>query len=455
MKKVINDSIIQISPMPAGLSWRRTPWVYTMASAAHGWAIRLLLFASWLGLVLFLSWHHAVWRDEVRALSLALQGENFFTMLRGIHGEGHPAVWYLLLRGAHTLVARPEVLQIVALIVASAAFLLLLLRSHFSLLVIALVLVGRISIFEYSVIARNYGISMLLLFMVAAFYEQHRDRGLLIGALLFMLANFNAHSVLLVGSFLLFWLVDIATDDGGVPQSRALKTFLLNAAIAILGVAICLLTIFPTFNDAVLIDRPSDTTFKLLLKAISLPTLSFDGLMLHLPQSAMEKLSLWTLPHFCLLLNWLSVPIMSLIIIGSTFGLARWPAAFLAALVALIAFSLFFNLIYPGEFRHQALWVVFLISMYWIMGCRFMQREPAIPRWLEPLIQPVSRIGSMLFLVLLALQVPVGINRAAGAAGNNPPFSRSRDLGTLVMERHDLQDAIIIADPDYLVLRFN
>jgi hypothetical protein len=83
--------------------------------------IALVLFASWLGFVLFIAWNHAVWRDEVRALSLALQGENVFAMLKGIRGEGHPAVWYLLLRRAHALVARPEVLQIVALIVASAA----------------------------------------------------------------------------------------------------------------------------------------------------------------------------------------------------------------------------------------------------------------------------------------------------------------------------------------------
>jgi hypothetical protein len=88
--------------------------------------IALVMFTSWLGMVLFLAWNHVVWRDEVRALSLALQGENVFAMLKGIHGEGHPAVWYLLLRIAHALVARPEVLQLVALIVASAAVVLLL-----------------------------------------------------------------------------------------------------------------------------------------------------------------------------------------------------------------------------------------------------------------------------------------------------------------------------------------
>ena len=108
--------------------------------------------------------------------ALALQGENVFAMLKGIRGEGNPAVWYLLLRGAHALVARPEVLQIVALIVASAAILLLVLRSPFSLPLIALILVGPFAIFEYSVMARNYGISMLLLFLLATLRAASRSR---------------------------------------------------------------------------------------------------------------------------------------------------------------------------------------------------------------------------------------------------------------------------------------
>ncbi|HSU21261.1 MAG TPA: hypothetical protein VLK60_05150, partial [Variovorax sp.] len=49
-----------------------------------GW----LLLAVWLSLVLALLTRHVVWRDEVRALSLALQGEGVLGMLRGLHGEG-------------------------------------------------------------------------------------------------------------------------------------------------------------------------------------------------------------------------------------------------------------------------------------------------------------------------------------------------------------------------------
>ena len=51
---------------------------------------RLILstaFTAWFILVLFQSWTHVLWRDEVRAFSVALQGRNIPQMLRLLHGK--------------------------------------------------------------------------------------------------------------------------------------------------------------------------------------------------------------------------------------------------------------------------------------------------------------------------------------------------------------------------------
>jgi hypothetical protein len=415
-----------------------------MANTARGRVIALALFATWLGVVLFAARNHAVWRDEVRALSVALHGDNAVAMLRGIHGEGHPALWYLLLRGGHALVARPEILQIVALIVASAAVLLLLLRSPFSWPLLALFLAGNLFLFEYSVMARNYGISMLLLFLLAAFYERHRDRGPLLGILLLLLANCSAHSVLLVGAFLLFWLVDITTGDS-THRPGTLRVFMFNAAIATLGVAICILTIFPV-HDALVIEKPHSGALTLFFKAVVLPAARFPVSVRGLPKSAMEYLSIWKDPYI-LIVDLL----MSLVMFGSTLGLVRRPAAFVSALAALVGMSLFFAFVYRAEYRHEALWLAFLICCYWIAGAKARQPEPEPPTLLKTLVRTVSRVGWAMFLLLFAIQVPIGIFNISAAVGSDPPFSRSRDLGSLVAGRPDLKDATIIADPDNLV----
>jgi hypothetical protein len=132
---------------------------------------------------------------------------------------------------------------------------------------------------------------------------------------------------------------------------------------------------------------------------------------------------------------------------GSTLGLIRRPAAMLAAWASLIGLSLLFNIIYPGGYRHQALWLVFLISLYWIS----FQEDPIDKLFLSPetksLIKVVSKSGYFLVMALLAFQV-ISIVRSISFI---QPESRSKDLCLLISRNPDLQNAIIIADPDYLL----
>src|SRR4029450_2576847 len=77
---------------------------------------------------------------------------------------------------------------------------------------------------------------------------------------------------------------------------------------------------------------------------------------------ALQPFSMWQWP-------WTELPpvLMSALLIGCTLGLVKRPAALLATWLALVAMSLLFVLIYPGYYRHQALWLSFVVSMYWIV----------------------------------------------------------------------------------------
>jgi hypothetical protein len=143
--------------------------------------------------------------------------------------------------------------------------------------------------------------------------------------------------------------------------------------------------------------------------------------------------------------------LLSLILFGSTLGLIRRPGAFLAAVASLIGYSLFSKLVYTGSYRHEAMWLAFLISMYWIACTKGTQPEWKGSGRLEQFVRPASRVGWALFVVLLALQVPREVEDIANIAGQRAPFSRSRDLATLVAQHPDLKDALIVADPDYFV----
>jgi len=137
-------------------------WLFAPKRERRSWA-DVLLLAGWIVLVGFQIARHVMWRDEVRALTIALTGDDLVAMLRGLHGEGHPALWYLLLRGAHALFDRVEVLPGVSFAVGLITVALLIFRSPFPRPLVLLLVTGHALLFEYVVMARNYGISALVL----------------------------------------------------------------------------------------------------------------------------------------------------------------------------------------------------------------------------------------------------------------------------------------------------
>ena len=414
---------------------------------SHNRRFALYLYLFWLAVVVYLAFHHAVWRDEVRALSFALQGNNIFAMIRGLHGDGHPVTWYLMLRGSHAILPTPRVLQIVALIVAAAAMLLLLLRSSFNIFILVLLCLSRFAIYEYSVMARNYGISMLLIFLLAIFYKRHRDRGLLLGALLFLLANSNAHSVLLVAAFLIFWLFDLYFNPPAAP-SAARKTYWANAAVAIVGCILCAVTILPTINDAAQINPAYRLHGFGLVRAVVFSAEPFLAVVPYDATTSHMHALLTVHPH----LERIPLFFFSLVIFGSTLGLIRRPAALFSAWAALVSFILFFSILYPGEYRHVGLWLVFLIGLYWIAGddpsllthSRFALANAKVLQW-------TTTAGYLCFILLLSFQAGFGIAAIKPVLLNIAPESRTRDLAALISGNPSLRDATVIADPDYLV----
>jgi hypothetical protein len=122
----------------------------------------------------------------------------------------------------------------------------------------------------------------------------------------------------------------------------------------------------------------------------------------------------------------------------------RRPAALIAAWVALVAFSVFFVAVYGGAYRHQALWLIFLLSLYWIAGRG--ERRPGA----GPGRERLRTAGLVFFAGLLALQVVLGMRYVVPVAAGHPE-SRSRDLAALMARHPELRQATLIADPDFLL----
>src|SRR5437899_8820678 len=90
------------------------------------------IFAAWGAIVAVGLLHHAFWRDEVRALSLALGADNLLSIPATIHGEGHPALWYILLRASYDILGTQAVLPLVSILIAATAVIIFLWQAPFS-----------------------------------------------------------------------------------------------------------------------------------------------------------------------------------------------------------------------------------------------------------------------------------------------------------------------------------
>jgi hypothetical protein len=388
----------------------------------------ILLFLAWFAIVAFQVYDHAMWRDEVRALSIALSGNNTFDMLKVLHGEGHPAVWYLLIRAFYVLIGRVEILPATALLIAAGAVALLIFRSPFPRLIIVGLTFGSLLSFEYSVMARNYGISVLVMFLIAIAYEKQRDRGFVVGLLLFILSNTNIIGAMMVGAFLLFWFLDVL-EETGLRWSAKLGTFALNAGLATAGVAICALTILPTFNDAATRDLQGVSLVQIVTRALLNPG-----------RTAISTILFGDYPSI----------VRSIFFIILLFGLLSRRSAFFSAFFSLFVCAIFFGVIGSGDQRHAGVWFFYCVMLYWIAWKDIEKATMATaePSWSKKLVI----IGTFGFMVLIAQQTAKGIYlgflRVAHLA---PVESRSADLGKFILSRSDLANATIIADPDYLV----
>lgn len=389
---------------------------------------KVSVLLAWLAIVVFQMQTHTMWRDEVRALSMALDGNTVFDMIRTLHGEGHPAIWYLLLHAFYMLTGSVEVLPAVAFVVAACTMAILVLYSPFPRLVIWGLVLGSLLNYEYVVMARNYGISVLLMFLLAVVWKTQRGGRFLPGFLLLLLANTNVIGAMMVGAFLLFWLAELWDEQGLAWNSRS-RAFAMNAALATIGVILCGVTILPTFNDAATRDLANASPVWVAVKALVNPA-----------ATSLSTLTGVAIPNIASNLLLFALPV----------GLVARRSAFLSALAALAVSSLFFAIAAPGAQRHAGIFFFYCVTLYWISWEDIRRALSSSAN--NKIIRLLTQAGLVGCVVLVELMAAIGIYQAVGRIARITPVeSRSADLGRLITSREDLTHATILADPDYMV----
>ncbi len=377
-------------------------------------SLSALVFGAFVTLVLVGAAHHEVWRDEARALTLALEPGSWFGLVATLENEGHPGLWHLLLRLAHGIAGTPMVLQIVAPAIGIGASALLFFGAPLPTWWRVTFLFGWVPLFECSVLCRNYGICVLLLFVFCALVSRAAPRPVLAAIALALLANTNVYGTMMACGLGLFLVVEAVRSK--VP-TRLLSIVLLVIGA---GIALSVWTMLPTSASKLV---PSvrgkfgdlwGTAFD-ALRGFGATTTSLFG---------------WLAP-----LAWGVVLLTAL----ATLSMPHLAAAVLAVFAAA---AWFMQRIYGPGPHHLGMLFAFLVAVTWIRAGRSEAAVtgPALPRnawrvllfgvW-PPLLLFQGYRG------LLDLKTEVEYSRSSA-----PELAR-------LLERDDLAFAVLIGEPDY------
>lgn len=382
----------------------------------------------------FLASRHVVWRDEVGALTVATHARSWGDLMQSLHTEAHPIVWYAILRIGHGLTQSPVVLPAAAFVIAALAAFLILRYAPFPIWARLLIVFGAFVGHEYSVIARNYGVGVLLMICACIAFHRRNDRRWVLSLILVLLANTSVHAALSALVILLVWSINLVHDRKSL--SRAGLTASIGAiALVVAGVAFAVLSSRPSPNMAYAFG-PAQFTSSAFMRALAIdPGGGLRGASLANIAAAGELP--WARLHIDP--GIITRLIVDLSLISVAIGLRHNRACLIGLIAAIIGFEILFSVVYTGSLRHQGILTFLIISLCWIAADK-------ATRSAKPDSRRSIALGMLPLLAFQTLALPVIIRREL-----LHPGSSSKALAQLIKANPRYRSAILIGEPDFVM----
>ena len=372
-----------------------------------------------------------MWRDEVRAFSVVIHSRSLAEFFNSIHQDGHPVIWYAILKTGYALTHSALVLPIAALLIAWAAAFLILRFAPFPLWTRLLMVFGVFLGHEFSVIARNYGIGVLLMIIACVVFPSRGERPIRLGIVLALLANTSVHATIAALLLGFVWAV------GDFANSTTRSSLARPASLAALGIAL-VSAAFALWTAHV----PSDMIYAVPLSQLlpnnwgAIPVDPGAGLMgTQLANIAAAGEIPWIRAGIDpVLASRLAVDIA---LAGVAWSLRRKPILLTAAVLAVVAFEVIFRVLYSGSLRHEGILAFFLVSLVWIAF------EDSTAR---PEMRHSMALGLLPLLLFQAAALPIVARRTLVH-----PTSSSKAFATAIDRTPAWRKAILAGEPDFIM----
>lgn len=201
-----------------------------------------LLLSSIFFLIEFILVHfHEPWSDESHSWAIANSSHSLTQLLYNKRYEGHPELWYILLYILQLFTHAIFYMQVLHVFIAACTAFVFCFFSPFSFSKNILICSGYFFAYEYSIISRNYGIELLLLFLCAGLYTVYRQKHLiLISLLFFLLFETNVYAIIIGVPFYAYILWSLHGS-----HSLKKKRVIISGAIVLAGIILSIVSMEP------------------------------------------------------------------------------------------------------------------------------------------------------------------------------------------------------------------
>jgi hypothetical protein len=404
------------------------------------WSVkwRWAVFVSFSTILGFLLSRHIFWRDEIQAWQMAVYTDSISSLIHNLRYEGHPALWYLFLRGFGVFFDSPKgMLEAHWLLASLNAFLIIWFCTIPPWQRIACCF-GYFMLFEYGVICRSYAMGTLFAFAFVIVHSRYKRAVIGPALLLALLIHTSLFGAFLAISLLAYLIADFWGDG------RASRIRLLTA-IVVVSASLAVMTWY--------VNPPADSLWakhyrksrqQLTAKHVVANSLIFLRVTTPIPQP--ETLHFWNT-------NWtdsiapdyirkaIQYPATAICLALATLSIIHRRTLivlFSAGTLLVAGFTIIHR---QTPLRHQGQWFILLLLCYWIDRMHgnvdvrdFGGLQRKIWRWFPAIlfaIQPVAVI------------IPI-------VRSFNAPFSATPALVKQVLDAR-LKSSTWSAYPEFLV----
>lgn len=387
---------------------------------ARSWLFATTVTALYAAIVITVSVYHEPWRDEVVPLSIARSAPSMAEMAAALKFEGHPILWYVVVREAYTLVGQTWALKAASLACAIGAIFLFML-SPLPWWLRCLFTFSLFPLWQYSVVNRGYGLEMLLLFAFCGLYPRRREHPLRLGLVLAALANTELLGFIIAVAGAAAAVVDGWLNGTGWRRRVRDPWLVLAAAVCVAGLALAFAIGFPDSGHT----GPRIRTLDLRRLAAGVghalvqPAAHAGGL------SILPAPSAWVWAYFVYL--------------------TRRPAVLCFGAVALIGIEASFQLVWGPAPWHLGNILLVILATLWLAASAPDLNPVASPR-LERARTWLGRILAGGGALLLTQQLLMGLFMVT--LDLRQDYSSSPHLAQALRSDPALADAVVIGEPD-------